>query len=279
VERAITDRTEAVIVVHLTGSPADTDAIAAVCKKRGIKLIEDCAQAWGASYKGKPVGNVGDFGCYSLNNFKHLSCGDGGLVVTQTQANFYAAHNAADKFYDRHGQNVRLTQLAPNYRMTELQSAVALAQFDRLDRIADKRRALGDGLSAELAKIPGVLPPKVVDGGKPSYWFYMFRVDEAAIGMSRNAFVEKLGAEGIPAGAGYIGKPICREPVFANKSFFPGGIWPAEIVAGKTYDYGTMPVPATEKVLSTAVTLQVHEGLSEADVRDYVKAIRKVLRA
>jgi dTDP-4-amino-4,6-dideoxygalactose transaminase len=277
VEAAITDRTEAVILVHLTGNPADADAIAAVCRKRGIKLIEDCAQAWGATYKGKAVGNVGDFGCYSLNNFKHLSCGDGGLVLTQTQADFYAAHNAADKFYDRHAQGVRLTQLAPNYRMSELQSAVALAQLDRLESIAAKRRALGDALSAELAKLPGVLPPRTVEGGQPSYWFYMFRVDEAAIGMSRDAFTAKLGAEGIPAGNGYIGRPINREPVFLSKAFFPGEIWPAEVIAKRTYDYAAMPVPSAERILKTAVNLQIHEGLSASDIQDYVKAVRRAV--
>lgn len=276
IEAVMTERTRAVIVVHLTGSPADMDPIVELCRRRKVTLIEDCAQAWGTTYKGKHVGNLGRFGCFSLNNYKHLSAGDGGVVTMQSQADFQLCHNFADKFYDRFDTGVRLTRLAPNYRMTELQGAVALAQFDRLESITQKRRSLGDRLSASIASIKGVLPPRVVEGGQASYWFYMFRVDEAALGISRDEFATRLQAEGIPAGKGYLPRPINREPVFLNKNFFPGGIWPAEVVAGRKYDYATMPLPDTEKVLDTSIRLPLHEGFSDADVDDYIAAFRKV---
>ncbi len=277
IEAAITERTRAVIVVHLRGSPCDMEPIVELCRRRSLFLIEDCAQAWGATYRGKPVGNFGQVGCYSLNNFKHLSCGDGGLVVTQDEKLHHACHNYADKFYDRAGHGDRLSALAPNYRMSELQGAVALAQFDKLHSIANKRHTLAEQLTMELAGLRGILPPRVVDGAFASDWFYMFRVDPKVLGFSRDEFTVRMGAEGIPAGAGYIAQPICQVPVFLKKSFFPGGVWPAEVIAGRTYDYRTMKVPIAEQVLASAVTLQIHEGLSPADVNDYARAVKKVV--
>ncbi|MCX5660397.1 MAG: DegT/DnrJ/EryC1/StrS family aminotransferase [Planctomycetota bacterium] len=127
IEAVITERTRAVVLVHLAGTPADMDEIVALCKARKIALIEDCAQSWGATYKGKAVGNFGDAGCYSFNDFKHLSCGDGGFIITHDEAAYRSMHNCGDKYYDRLAQGNRLAGLGANYRMTELQGAVALA--------------------------------------------------------------------------------------------------------------------------------------------------------
>lgn len=279
IEAAITDRTRAVLLVHLAGTPADLDEIVALCKRRNLKLIEDCAQSWGATYKGKAVGNFGDAGCYSLNDYKHLSCGDGGFIITHDEAAYRLMHNCADKFYDRLAQGNRLAGLGANYRMTELQGAVALAQFDKLASIVQTRRTHGDRLSAMLGEIPGILPPLVPAGGQSSYWFYMFRVDEQALGLSRDEFVKRVQAEGIPASAGYLPKPLCHEPVFLNKNFFAGGVWPAEVVSGKKYDYAKVKLPVTEKVLATAVRFPLHEGLAAGDIDDMAAAVRKVAKA
>ncbi|MCE9591143.1 MAG: DegT/DnrJ/EryC1/StrS family aminotransferase [Planctomycetes bacterium] len=276
IKAVMTERTRAVIAVHLTGAPCDMDPIVAFCKAKNLSLIEDCAQALGASYKGKSVGTLGRYGAYSLNDFKHLSCGDGGVVLAGNEADYLLAHNYADKFYDRAGKGVRLTKLGANYRMTELQGAVALAQFERLESIASKRNRLGDRLSSAISGIPGVIPYRVVPGAKSSYWFYMFRIDPAVLGVDRDEFSRRLNAEGIPAGGGYVAKPMCHEPVFLNKAFFPGGVWPAEKVAGKTYDYAKVRVPVCDTVLTTSIRMPLHEGMSEVDVDDAAKAIRLV---
>ena len=276
IEAVMTERTSAVVVIHLAGNPCEMDKIVALCKKRNVALIEDAAQSWGARYQGKHVGTFGKYGCMSLNSYKHLSAGDGGLVLSQTQADFYAAHNFADKCYDRYNTGIRLTQLCPNYRMTELQGAVGLAQFDRLASIEARRRDAGDYLSQLIGQIPGILPHKVTPGGQCSYWFYMLRIDEAKLGISRDEFVKRTNEQGLGCGAGYIGVPICYEPVFLKKQFFPGGVWPAELVAGRTYDYSKTKVPNAELVLKTAARIGINENYTRADVEDMYKIIKHV---
>lgn len=278
VAAAITPRTRAVMVIHLMGNPVDMDGIRAVCQPRGIRIIEDCAQAAGATWKNKPVGTIGDIGAYSFNDFKHLSCGDGGMVVTNDRALYERAHNFADKYYDRLRLGVRLQRLGPNYRMSELQGAVLLNQFDKLESIAATRKKLGDRFTAGITGLPGILPHRVLDGASCSYWFHMFRIDETVVGMSREAFSVRLKEQGIPAGAGYIARPLHREPVFVNKNFFEGGVWPAERIAGQTYDYDRTLCPTAEQVLKSSIRLPLHEGMTEREIDDMVAAIRLVAR-
>jgi dTDP-4-amino-4,6-dideoxygalactose transaminase len=160
--------------------------------------------------------------------------------------------------------------------MTELQGAVALAQFDRLASIEASRRDIGDYLSKRIGQIPGILPHKVTPGGQCSYWFYMLRVDEAKLGLSRDEFVKRCNEQGLGAGAGYVPVPICHEPVFLKKAFFPGGVWPAEVVAGRTYDYSKTKVPAAELVLKTAARIGINENYTRADVDDIYKIMKHV---
>ena len=279
IEAAITPRTSAVIAVHLAGNPCDLAPIAKLCKDKGITLIEDCAQSFGCRYAGRHVGSFGDLGCFSFNEFKHLSAGDGGIVVTSNEHLYKRSHNFADKCYDRLGQGDRLSMLCPNYRMTELQGAVALAQFDRLQSIAERRRELGDWLSRQLEQTDGVLPPRVVTNGECSYWFYMFRVDESNLAIDRDEFCKRLNDEGIPAARGYLDRPLYQEPVFANRNFFAGGVWPAEQLSGRQYDYRTVHCPNAQLILDTSIRLPLHQGFSQNDVNDYATAIRKVAQS
>lgn len=274
IEAAITPRTRAVVVVHLTGCPADLDPIVELCKKKGLILIEDCAQALGALYHGKPLGIFGDFGCYSLNDQKHITSGEGGFVITNSEERYYLCHNHADKYYDRYKRGVRLHGMGPNYRMSELDGAMTLAQLPKLDAIVSRRRKLGDYLTTELSKLTGIIAPTKPAGAECSYFYYQFRIDERQLNVSRDQFIKKLEAEGIPAKGGYLPWPLYRAPVFQNKAFFYGGVWPAEAVAGKAYDYAKVSLPSTELALSTTISLTLHEGFSDADISDYIKGIR-----
>lgn len=275
----ITDRTRAVIVVHLTGCPAEMGPIVELCKRKNLVLIEDCAQALGATYGGRPVGTLGDFGCYSLNDQKHITCGEGGFVLMNTEERFYLCHNYADKYYDRHRRGVRFEGLGPNYRMSEIDGALGLAQFNYLDSVVSRRRRVGDHLTERITGIPGIVPPGKPVGAEASYFFYMFRIDPAPLRITRDEFITKLGEEGIPALGGYTPWPLYKAPMFAKKSFFPGGIWPAEVVSGRTYDYRSIKLPQAELALSTAITLDIHEGFSIEDIEDCATAIRKVAEA
>jgi len=275
IEAAITERTRGVVVVHLSGRPAEIDAIASLCSAKGLVLIEDCAQALGATYKGRAVGQFGRFGCFSLNDQKHITSGEGGFVLTRNDDDFYLCHNYADKYYDRHRRNVRLNALAPNYRMSEVDGALASVQLAKLDGIVGKRRVLGDRLNVELAKIVGIIPQGKPANGECSYFFYLLRIDPTLITCTRDQFLEQLEAEGIKALPAYVPKPIYRSPYFLQKSFFPGA-WPAEVVAGRSYDYGAISLPGAEAAVATGISLTLHEGFDSADIDDYVAAIRLV---
>ncbi len=274
IKAKITPNTAAVIVVHLAGNPAQMDEIMAVAKEHGIPVVEDCAQSYGAKYKGKFIGTIGSAGCYSLNAFKHISSGDGGFVITNDEELYVRAANFADKSYDRLNTGRRLTVLAPCYRITELQTAVALAQMDKLDYITQRRHELGDRFNKGIAGLDGIMPHAVREGNYCTYWFTMLRVDPAFC--SRDQFASKLKAEGVPASGGYIERALYLEPVFAKKSFFPGGIWPAERLAGRDVSYKEGDCPEAERVLATAIRININETQSEGTIDSWVEKVKKV---
>ena len=209
VEAKITDRTKAIVVVHLAGNAAEIDEIVRIAHARGIYVIEDCAQTYCCKYKGKYVGTYGDIGCFSLNDFKHISAGDGGMVITDNEELYYRALMFADKNFNRMGPEIvkNVPYLAPNYRMSELVAAVGLAQLDRVEDICARRKAYGDKLHAALQDIPGIYPHKILPDCECSYWFYMIRVNEEELGAKRSELSKALRAEGIQAAGGYI--PSC----------------------------------------------------------------------
>lgn len=281
VEEKITPQTKAIEVVHLAGNAADIGAILKIAAKHGIKVVEDCAQAYGCTVDGKPVGTFGDAGCYSLNDFKHLSAGDGGMVITKDEDVYRRAFRFADKNYDRlakdNGAMRRVEYLAPNYRMTELQGAVAVSQLDRLERIVSARRSYGDRITEGIGGLPGIDPPAVRKNVRSSYWFYMFRVDEKEAGVSRDDFSRALAAEGIPNQPGYIPTCIYDYDLFRNKNVFPGSDLPFSIRHDPdSIHYGKGLCPVAEKVLETAIRFNMSEFYTPQDIDDIIRAIRKV---
>ena len=275
IKAKITENTGAIIVVHLAGNPAQMDEIMAVANEHDIPVIEDCAQSYGALYRGKKIGTIGKAGCYSLNAFKHISAGDGGFVITSDDEYYEKIVNFADKSYDRLNTGRRLTVLGPNYRITELQTAVALAQMDKLDYIVDLHHKLGDRFVHGIKGLDGIEPHDIKDEDYCSYWFTMLRIDLGICG-SRDEFASKLKEEGVPASAGYIERPLYLEPVFARKSFFPGGTWPAEVIAGHSVDYTKGDCPVAEQVLETAVRINFNESLTEETIDTWINKVKKV---
>ena len=239
---SITDRTRVVMPVHLGGTPGPMDDILAIARERDCLVIEDCAQAWGATYKGRPVGSLGDLGTFSLNENKQISCGDGGLVVADSDQLARGVRLFADKFYDREAE-VRISPpyLGANYRMTELQAAVSLAQLEKLDNIVERRVAHGARLTEGLRGIAGLYPMLAPEGSQSSYWFYLFRIDPAVLGIDNRRFAESVSAEGVPTLPGYIKECIYQWDMLAKKQVFPGTEWPVAEV-----DYGTGLCPTAE---------------------------------
>jgi len=205
-EAAITDRTAAIIPVHIGGAPCDMEGILAVAKKRNIPVIEDACQAHLASIKDRNVGTWGTTGCFSFQVSKNLPAGEGGAILSNDEKvadNCFAFHNCgrrrkgAVSSYEG-GRNT-------NVRMTEFQAAVLLAQLDGVEERAKTRSANADYLTSMFREIPGIIPARKYDGvTRNAYHIYMFRYDpEKFANLPRQKFLKALHAEGIPCSGGY----------------------------------------------------------------------------
>lgn len=275
----VTDRTKAVIVVHLAGSPADMDPILTLARETGLRLIEDCAQSYLAYYKGRLVGTLGDIGCFSLNDFKHISAGDAGMVITNDDALAARCQLFLDKGYARDGSGRRPPFLAPNYRPSELHGAVAIAQLGKLPAICARRNALGDRLTEAIRDVPGVTPHPVLPDCRSSYWFYMGRMDPDVLGVSRDDFARAVAAEGVPVGAGYIGKMVYEYPVLTGHHAYESSPYPWDGVYGRNIAYGPGLCPTAEAIEATSWRTPLTEHMTERDVDDIAMALRKVAGA
>lgn len=277
VARAITPRTRAIMAVHLAGNPCDMAALMAVARAHQLSVIEDCAQAWGARYRGEPVGLQGDLACYSFNDFKHVSCGDGGIVATSDERLGAGLSKWGDKCYDRVTGGRDPVDLAPNYRMSEPQAAVATAQLSKLAFIAETRNRLGVRLTRQLGDTPGLLVPECSAKDFHSFWFYFLRLMPERLKASREEVVAALRSEGVMANAGYIPQPVYRYSVFQSHNFF-GGRWPIRELGLTAMDYRDVRCPVAEAVLADGITLPINEAMSDGYIDKVGRAIDTVVR-
>lgn len=270
----ITPQTRAIIAVHLGGNTCALDELLALAQQHDLVLIEDCAQAFGATYRGAPVGTRGHIGCFSYNEFKHIACGDGGVTVTNDPHLALRLRLATDKCYNRTAQGAERnpTFLANNYRMTELQGAVALAQLPKLASIVERRRLWCQALSAQLQDLPGLLLPQETPGAASSWWFYLLRVIPAELGATADEFAQALQAEGIRASAHYIGQCLYEYPIFVEHSAFARGEHPYR---SRTYGKGLCPV--AEAILDSCILLQVNQAYTATDLAETVHALRRLV--
>lgn len=219
IEAAITERTVALLPVHMGGSPADLDSILAIGRKRNIPVVEDACQAHLSEWRGRKVGTYGVTGCFSFQASKNLNSGEGGAVLSNDPAlieKCYAFHN------NSHGrQSSGFSSAYPlrglNLRMTEFQGALLTAQMTRLEAQSKVRRDNAAYLTSLLSEIPGTVPAKLYPGCTANSWhLYMFRYQpEKFSGLSRAKFLKALDAEGIPASTGYAPR-LNQEPFLLN---------------------------------------------------------------
>lgn len=276
VEAKITPRTRAIIAVHLFGNPCDLDALSAIAQRAGIALIEDCCQAHLTRYRGRTCGTIGHIGCFSLQQSKHITCGDGGLTITRDPALAERIALFRDKGWPRKPGARGYSILGLNYRMTELQAAVALAQLEKAESVVRRRNELGTRLTELIREAPGIAPAPVTPGGWHTYWSYGLR----CTGHDPARFAAALRAEGVPCGQGYIGKPIylCMQPLAARRTF-GASAHPLDGCHGaRPIEYPQGLCPRTEAILPQMITIGIHEHLSDSDIADMAAAIAKVAR-
>lgn len=278
VQRKITERTRAIMAIYLFGNASGALEVAEVAKKNGIPLVEDASQAHMTKCKGRFLGTLGDIGCFSLQQSKHMTSGDGGLSITNDEGLATRMALFRDKGWNRTDTGPRdYLFLAPNYRMTELQGAVALAQLKKVRSVVEKRFHLGTILSDLIREAPGVRPQKVEQGAEHSYWSFGFTLEKIPTADFANA----LKAEGIPAGTGYIGAPIyIRHQALREKNTYGKSGCPFTCkFASRSYEYKHGDCPNAEKVLSQMVTLSINENYSEKDIEDMAAGVKKVAAA
>jgi dTDP-4-amino-4,6-dideoxygalactose transaminase len=276
VERRITPRTRAIIAVHLAGNPCDMDALRALADRHKLVLIEDCCQAWGAKYRGKPIGSVGDIACFSLQNSKHVTCGDGGVVGSSDER----FGPGLQKYGDKGGNRVKwggFDAFATNYRMSEPQAAVAAAQLTRLEQIVTRRNQLGNLLTEKIADVPGIIPHQMHPQDRAVYWFYMFRLRTESFRCSRSEFTKALLAEGASVRGGYIKVPLYGEPVFRSHGFFAGR-WPVKEMGLTDMDFTKCQCPNAESLLADGIRVPIYEYMTEEYILGVAQAIAKVAR-
>jgi len=275
IEAAITPRTRAIIPVHFGGQAADLERIMAIARRHNLVVIEDAAHAHGAMYNGRKLGAIGDMGCFSFQSSKNLTAGEGGMILTDSE--HYerlcrSLHNCGRRpeglWYGHYA-------IGGNYRMTEWQGAVLLAQMTRLEEQTRTRDANGQYLNARLAEVPGIRPlargPRVT---RHSQHLYIFRYDPTAFdGVPRDRFLAALNAEGIPCSGGYpVG--LYNQPVFANLDFGP---FTAYRRTRPDLRYNPADFPVCEQACAEACWLSQSVLLgTREDMDDIVRAVWKV---
>lgn len=274
VEAAITARTRGIIVVHLFGQPAPVVELRQLADRAGIALIEDCAQAYLTTVSdGRLAGTVGHLGCFSLQQSKHITAGDGGLTVSNDTSLARRARLFADKAWPRDTDERTHLFLGLNYRMTELQAAVARVQLTRLDGVVADRRRNAAELTDRLAGLAGIA---TADPQTSAHWLFPLFLDVDAAGADCQWYAEALRAEGIPASGGYLQRPLHLNPVFTEHRTQGDSGYPFTVAEHpQTYAPGLCPV--TEELIDRRlVTLQWNENFTDADVADIAAAITKV---
>lgn len=270
VSKLITPRTKAIIVVDLAGQPADYDELLGIARPRGIKVIEDCAQAPGAVYKGRSAGTLADIGIFSLNCHKTIQTGEGGVCCTNDDdlaARLQLIRNHGEAVVEEMGikhqpENI----LGFNFRLGEVEAAIGREQLRKLDTLTQPRQLIAQAYDERLGSLPGLVIPKVRSGRTHVYYTYMMRLDEAAAGVSRRQVVRALEAEGVPCYEGY-----CR-PLYLQPMYQAG--WPGK--DGRIYGPGLCPV--AERMFETEVFyhMLIYEALADGWVDEICTAFEKV---
>lgn len=274
IESAITERTRAIMPVHFGGRPADMDAILAIAKKHQLQVIEDAAQAWGSAWKGRPVGALGDVGCFSFQSSKNINCGEGGILLTNDDliAKMARSHSNCGRSDD--GLWYEHFYFGGNYRITQFQSAVLLAQFDRYEELKKVRQENVAVLTKLLDQIEGVIP--IIDGAEVtnnSCHLFIFRYNKQHFAdKPKSAFIEALRKEGIPTSPGYS-IPLYKQPVFLKKAFGPRGRQ-----VDIPVDYSKFFCPETEKACFEEAIWFTQNILlgTEEDMKEIAEAIIKI---
>jgi dTDP-4-amino-4,6-dideoxygalactose transaminase len=280
----LTPRTKAIVVVDIFGHPAEMDSIIALAEENGLVVIEDAAQAPGAKMGERYAGTLAHMGVFSLNYHKHIHSGEGAVVVTNN-AKFaerlqLIRNHAEVVLQKKSGALDLVNMLGFNYRMTEIEAAIASEQLKKLENLVEARIARADQLTNLIADLPGVRPPVVKPGVKHVYYLYVTRYDADEVGVSRADFARAVAAEGIPIVEGYV-EPIYLQPLYRERKLYggTGSPWTDTGYTGTvSYERGVCPVTERMHYKEVLFTNAIHAQTTAKDVEDIAAAMHKVVR-
>ena len=250
IERHINERTKAIMVVHLYGMPCDMDRIMPIARKHNLYVVEDCAQAHLTEYKGKLVGTIGDIGCFSFQQSKQMTTGDGGMIITnQEEICGRKLQHCCDKAWPREKYRDHLF-LAPNYHMTELQAAVGIAQFVPGDR----------GM------------------GRHTYYEYPLVIDSKEFTADNKTLAEALTAEGVKTAPSYLPYPIYMYDVVYKMRTYNNTRCPYSCpLRSEEIEYSEDMCPTAVQACKDMLYIPLNEKMTEKHAEDIAAAVRKVL--
>jgi perosamine synthetase len=252
IEDKITPRTRAIMVVHTYGHPIDMEPVWALAQKHGLYVVEDAAEAHGAEYKGRRIGGLGDVACFSFYANKIITTGEGGMVTTNNEQIAKLAANLRDHAFseERHFWH---KYLGFNYRMTNLQAAVGLAQTEHFDEFVQDRRDNAAQYNQLLCDVPGITLPPEADWAKSVYWMYSILVDQDRFGMDRDELRLRLAKRGIETRTFFI--PMHLQPIYHQQ------------FKGERY-------PVAEGLCRRGLYLPSASSLTQAEIRFIVDSLK-----
>jgi dTDP-4-amino-4,6-dideoxygalactose transaminase len=270
IESRITERTRAIVPVHIYGLPCDMDPINAIARKHNLAVVEDACQAWLAEYKGRKCGTLGDLGCFSFQNSKHIPSGDREELVDRCQA-FHNCGRATGTF-----KGSGCFTRGSNFRMQHFQAVMLLQQIDKLVQETERRRENADYLNAGLKEIPGIQPLRLPEDSRPVWHLFAFRYDANQFhGLPRDRFFRAMGAEGIPCGGGYHEQYYdgLLDEAIASRGF--QRLFPAERL--KAYRDSFQELKGNKQVVETVVGMSQNLLLAARSDMDHIlAAIHKI---
>ena len=291
IERRITDRTRAIIAVTLFGNPCDMDAIMDIARRHDLIVIEDCATAHFAEYKGRLAGTIGDMGCFSLGGKLITAGGGGGMFISNNEKLARRAKGFANKGaeYDQIRNSLRPSSefhesyngasfLGDFHSMSPLMAAAGLAQLGRIEKTMRARGRVAEIVDEMVADLPGFQRPKLGPGDKTSYYVYGYRIEEELMGVSYHEFNRALVAEGIPALWGEKDKkPLHKAPMFAEERTYGQSRYPfVDEQGNRRIDYASIHLPVLDREGPRTCCFMIRSTDTEEDARDIGTAIRKV---
>jgi len=267
IETKITAKTRAILPVHFAGRPCDMDKLCELANNNNIKLIEDCAHAVEAEYRGQKIGTFGDFGCFSFYVTKNITTGEGGMVITNNEddaarVKILALHGMSKDAWRRFGdegyKHYKVVEIGYKYNMMDLQAAIGLNQLRRVDSYWQRRQHIWNTYQDAFQELPITLPAAPQAETKHAYHLYTILIDKQKTDLSRDQFLDRMSAHNIGVGVHYLSTP--EHPFYQQKYH-----WQPE-------DY-----PVAMRIGRQTVSLPLSAKLTDQDVKDVINAVTEIL--